>query len=215
MQAAIGPLMRSLGYDPAAIDHSDAQTLLLMHERVPDSLYASVFGLVGPTLALIASLGWHVVLRPAGPLAKLGIRIFQVGLVLVIAQDAIELFADATLPAQFAVADTASREALLSQGEVYDLTIWIVTDVGHTFNFIGALLYGLALLRLSRAWKALAVLALIAAGAMLGGVLLNVAAHPLAVPATFVVVILQIIWSVALAVMMLLWKSREPLPTPA
>jgi hypothetical protein len=155
------------------------------------------------------------VLRPAGPQAKLGIRIFQAGLFLVILQDAIELFADATLPGQFTAADAAAREALLSQGETYDLIIRIVTDDGHSLSFFGALLYGLALLRLHGAWKALAALALIAAVAMLGSVLLGLAAHPLAVPATFAVVILQIVWAMVLAVMMLLWKSRESAPAPA
>jgi hypothetical protein len=35
------------------------------------------------------------------------------------------------------------------------------------------------------------------------------------VPATFAVVMLQIVWAVVLAVMMLLWKSRESAPAPA
>ena len=204
-----GPFIRSLPYNAGDVDHADPATLLLMHDVMPRSLIAAVMGLVGPTLATLASLGWSVPLRPAGPIALRGVRVFQVGMLFVLLQDTIELFADATLPGAYAGASVEALPAVLQQGAFYNQAIDSITLIAFTICVVGTAMYGWALVQLRGAWRALGAFALVAAAAMAASISLNLIGHSAAFQSMVVSILLQVVWSLLLGVMMLVWSLRR------
>lgn len=214
LQIAFRPIVGELGYNPADVDHAKGDVLTQMHATMPRSLFASVQGLLAPALALLSSLGWLILFRDAGSLARTGVRLWQFGMLLVILQDSIELYADATLPGAYVAADVTAGQQLLDLGANYSIVIDALTYAGHLASAIGAAMFGLALVRRPGAWKILGAYAIVAAiVSITADAMRLVLADPPPV-LIFVAVAPFVLWTVILGVIMLLWSCpRKPIST--
>ena len=81
-----------------------------------------------------------------------------------------------------------------------------MASIGHAISAVGSFALGAAVLRRGWGWKILGVIQIVSALAFIASVALPlISAISFAAP-TLIGVLLQVIWSLALAILMLRWK---------
>jgi hypothetical protein len=204
------PVAASLGGvgGPGPIDFGSGVVLTQLAMAAPRTIWVDTLALVSPVLALPVGAGWYLMLDHQRPLAALGTLLWYLGMVFVIAQDALQLAVVSTLPSAYVAADPPIKPALEVFGNSVALVIEVLAAVGVASG-AGFMLLSLAMLRSPRIPRWIAILGLAANAAAIlstGARFLvpNVEILRLGVPLgilAFVVVCIP-----ALGVVMLRWK---------
>jgi len=79
------------------------------HDGERPQVWVDVLALISPVLALPAGAGWYLLAEDRRPLAALGILLWYLGMVFVIAQDALQVAVVTTLPSAYVAADASIR----------------------------------------------------------------------------------------------------------
>lgn len=139
------PAVRGFG-GPGPIDFGDARVLEQLSANQSAAIWVDIFALVGPTLALGAGFGWYLMLRRTSILALYGVLLWYVGMVFVVAQDALQLAFVTKIPAAYAAAGDASKATVLAVGDILAYTVEVLTFVG-VVSHVGAFIVYLVSLR--------------------------------------------------------------------
>jgi hypothetical protein len=153
---------------PAPIDFGDGAVLARLAVLGSAPARVDSFALLGPIFALPATMGWYVLLRPTGRLAALGVALWYVGMVFIIAQDALQLALVSTLPAAYSAADIVTRVAIEAFGGGLAYAIEVLAFSGHLPNGFGIIVLSLLMFRCTAIPKWLAGLGLVSAVIALG-----------------------------------------------
>lgn len=132
---------------PGPIDFGNGALLARLAELGAAPARVDLFALLGPIFALPATMGWYVLLRSEGRLALLGVVMWYVGMIFIIAQDALQLALVATLPAAYAAADITTRVAIEALGGGLGYSIEVLAFSGHWPNGFGLIVLSLLMLR--------------------------------------------------------------------
>lgn len=196
---------------PGPIDFGNGAVLARLAELGVAPARVDLFALLGPILALPATIGWYVLLRAQGRLALLGVVLWYFGMVFIIAQDAVQLALVSTLPASYAAADTAARVAIEVLGTGLARSIEVLAFSGHLPNGFGIILLSLLMWRCATIPRWLAGIGLVAGTIALGSAVLafSFPAVPMLGIGVPIGIFLMLGWGIGLGVVMLREAKRQ------
>jgi hypothetical protein len=200
---------------PGPIDFGDGAVLARLAELGAAPARVDFFALLGPILALPATMGWYVLLRPQGRLALLGVVLWYFGMVFIIAQDALQLALTSTLPDSYASVDIVARVTLEAVGRSFADIIEVLAFSGHLPNGFGIILLSLVMWRSGVVPKWLAGIGLVASMLALGSAVLGFAfpAMPLLGIGVPIGIFMLLGWGIGLGVVMLREAKRQSVRT--
>jgi hypothetical protein len=142
------PIIASLGGvgGPGLIDFGSGNVLRQLHAHEPRTIWVDTLALLGPTLALPIGLGWYLVLQHTSRFAALGTLLWYVGMVFIIAQDAMQLALVSRLPAAYVAADPVSKPAIEAVGGSIGYAIDVLSSVGLV-SYAGFLVLSIVILQ--------------------------------------------------------------------
>jgi hypothetical protein len=122
---------------PGPIAFGDARVLEQLHTAQSAAIWVDTLALIGPTLALGVGIGWYLIVRRTSTLALYGTVLSYLGLVFIIAQDALQLAFVSRLPGAYVAAGDATKPALLAVGDALAYTVEVLANVGIV-SYVGA-----------------------------------------------------------------------------
>jgi hypothetical protein len=157
------PIKAKLGAigGPGPINFADGELLSKLHAAEPATVWVDTAALVGPVLGLGAGIGWYLLLNKHSALALYGTLLWYLGMLFIVAQDAMQLAVVSTLPAEYVAASDASKPAIAAMASVLAYIIEVLASVG-VISYVGSLLIGVACLRCSLVPKWLGWLCVVA-----------------------------------------------------
>lgn len=202
--------LRGVG-GPGPIDFGDARVLEQLHEVQADAVWVDTIALIGPTPALGIGIGWYLMVRRTSVLALYGTVLSYVGLVFVVAQDALQLAFVSRLPAAYVAATDAAKPAILAAGDTLGYAIEVLANVGIV-GYVGAFIMYLVTLRTPSIPRGIGVVGAMASGlAILSSLLvLMIPQVPMLGIGRPIGILSNIMVGFALGIVMLRWKESEP-----
>jgi hypothetical protein len=194
---------------PGLIAFGDGEVLTRLAAAAPRPIWIDTIALAGPVVALPSGAGWHLLAGRDKPLAVFGTLLWYIGIVFVIAQDAIQLAVVTTLPPAYVAASEIARPAIEAFGATLAYVIEVLASLGIASN-VGFPLVCIALLRAATAPRwipllgiAVSLLALVARAAQYA---FPQTAWPAAVA---VIALLMFVMIVGPALGVVMWRWRE------
>jgi hypothetical protein len=185
---------------------------MLIHELQSAAVWVDTFALIGPTLAFGILVGWYLMVRRTSVFALYGAVLSYVGLIFIVAQDALQLALVSRLPAAYLAATEATRPAILIMGSALAYAIEVLANVGIV-SYVGAFILYVVMLRTPAIPRWISLTGVLASGlATLSSLLvLLVPQAPLVGIGRPIGILLNIVVGLALGVVMLRWKEKDAL----
>lgn len=134
------------GGGPVALDFGDSETLRGLAASGPTGNLLEVLALVAPTLALGGAIGWLDLAGKDRGEARVGVLLWYLGMIFVVAQDAVEVAAFETLPHAWLAAGPATGDSILALGSLTGRVIDIWGRLGDLVSGVGIALVAVAML---------------------------------------------------------------------
>jgi hypothetical protein len=195
---------------PGPIAFGDEQVLLQLNAMLPAAVWVDTMALIGPTLAFAIGIGWYLILRRTSAFALYGMVLWYVGLVFIVAQDALQLALVSKLPGAYVVANDSAQPAILVFGVTLAYTIEVLANVGIV-SYVGAFILYLVTWRTASIPKWIGAVGTLSSGlAILSSLLVMVLPQ---IPALGIGrpigLLANIVLGIALGIVMLRWKEID------
>jgi hypothetical protein len=197
---------------PGPIDFGDARVLEQLHEVRSDAIWVDTVALIGPTLAFGVGIGWYLMVRRTSVFALYGTVLSYLGLVFIVAQDALQLAFVSRLPDAYVAATDAVKPALLGVGDTLGYAIEVLANVGIV-GYVGSFIMYLVTLRTPSIPRWIGGVGALSSGlAILSSLLvLMIPQVPILGIGRPIGILASIVVGFALGIIMLRWKESEPL----
>jgi len=195
---------------PGPIDFGDEKVLMQLHGLLPAAIWVDTVALIGPTLAFGIGAGWYLMLRRTSTFALYGAVLLYVGLIFIVAQDALQLAFVSRLPAAYVAASDSTKPAILVIGATLAYTVEVLATVG-IINYVGTFILYLVTLRTPRIPKWIGGLGVLASAlATLSSLLVLVLPQiPLLGIGRPIGILANIVLGIPLGIVMWRWMDSE------
>jgi hypothetical protein len=198
------------GEGPAPIDFGDREVLARLASAGPTGVLLETLALLAPVLALGAGIGWLRLAGQESGLARVGVLLWYVGMIFVVAQDAAELGLVRILPGAVAHAGPAEEVALLAIGSVAGEIVRVFIVLGDLLSFGALGLVAAALVQRTGQVRWFGWLGLVCALFVILGLLV-----PILLPLRLLGFLLFVIWLAGLGLAMLRERTTPALQEPS